>query len=618
MRDAEQSFTRIEAIRKANSDPSYVNDRIYRLMYKEDLYIAAYEKIKSKPGNMTPGQDGTTLDEFSIRTIRNIINKMKDESFTFRGARRVLIPKANGKTRPLSVAPPTDKVVQEVIRSILEAIYEPTFSNNSHGFRAGKSCHTALKQVRESWSGVTWVIEGDIKGCFDNISHSKLIDQLRLRIKDERFINLIRKALNAGYFENGAFFSATLGTPQGSIISPILANVFLDQLDRKVEQLIKDHHQGEEGDKITDPAYRKLQRQKTSLRKKAEKQEGAERNATLSLAREANSKLLSMSPYLTRDNGFIRVKYVRYADDWIIGVNGPKLLAEELRSVVGEFLENAGLELSIEKTHIRHAKSETAKFLGTNLRIGSENSKIMKVLRYGKKFPKRVAGWTPIMYAPMNELIAKLHSRGFCDPKGNPTTVNKWIFLDDNQIVEQIGSVWRGIVNYYSFIDQFSMLSRIQFILQHAAAKTLATKHRSSRSKIFSKHGANLRVRIRDKAGKVIRQVEFPLIKSWKTSPKRFKIGTVDTNFLERSLRLRTRSKLYSPCVICESGDRVAMHHVKHIRKMGQEIKGFKRVLVSLNRKQIPVCHECHLKIHQGKYDGISLKDFALPHTAAA
>lgn len=223
-----QSFTRIEAIRKANAVPTYVNDRIYRLMFKEDLYIAAYEKIKSKPGNMTAGNDGTTLDEFSIKTIRNIIDRMKDESFSFRGARRVLIPKANGKTRALSVAPPTDKVVQEVMRMILEAIFEPTFSDSSHGFRVGRSCHTALKQVRDNWSGVTWIIEGDIKGCFDNISHDKLIDQLNLRIKDERFVNLIRKALKAGYFDNGAFFSGTVGTPQGSIISPILANIFLD------------------------------------------------------------------------------------------------------------------------------------------------------------------------------------------------------------------------------------------------------------------------------------------------------------------------------------------------------------------------------------------------------
>lgn len=613
-----KSFTRIEAIRKANADPTYVNDRIYRLMFKEDLYIAAYEKIKSKPGNMTAGADGTTLDEFSIRTIKNIIEKMENESFSFRGARRVLIPKANGKTRALSVAPPTDKVVQEVMRMILEAIFEPTFSENSHGFRSGRSCHTALKQIRKNWSGVTWIIEGDIKGCFDNINHEKLIGELAKRIKDERFINLVRKALNAGYFEDGAFFSGELGTPQGSIISPILANIFLHQLDRKAEKIIEENEIGEEDKKALNPEYRKVVKRRAYLQKTLERKEGKERETAIAEIRALNNLSLTMPPNLIKSNGFIRVKYVRYADDWVIGVNGPKELAETIRAEIGTALSTMGLELSMEKTHIRHAKTESATFLGTTFRVGSATPKIMKVSRGGRIFKKRVAGWTPLMYAPIGDIVKRLHTKGFCDPEGNPTAIKKWIFLDDIQIVEQVGAVWRGICNYYSFVDGFAKLSRIQFILQHAAAKTLAAKHRSSRSKVFSKHGANLRFRVRNEAGEVIRTVTFPLVKSWKSSPDRFKTSEVDTNFLERSLRLRTRSKLGSPCVICESGDRVAMHHVKHIRKLGKEVKGFNRVMASLNRKQIPVCHECHHKIHSGKYDGISPSQFALLHVAAA
>ncbi|MBA1241098.1 nicotine oxidoreductase [Pseudomonas kunmingensis] len=613
-----KSFTRIEAIRKANSDPTYANDRIYRLMFKEDLYIAAYEKIKSKPGNMTAGADGTTLDEFSIRTIKNIIDKMKNESFSFRGARRVLIPKANGKTRALSVAPPTDKVVQEVMRMILEAIFEPTFSNNSHGFRSGKSCHTALKQIRKNWSGVTWIIEGDIKGCFDNIDHEKLIGELAKRIKDERFINLVRKALNAGYFEDGAFFTGEIGTPQGSIISPILANIFMHQLDRKAEAIIEENEIGEDGKKAINPVYKKIQSRRAYLQKSLEKREGADREATIAEIKALEKQLLDTPSNLIASNGFIRVKYVRYADDWVIGVNGPKELAEKIRAEIGVFLSTTGLELSLEKTHIRHAKTESAKFLGTTFRVGSASPKIMKVRRNGTTFKKRVAGWTPLMYAPIGDIIKRLHAKGFCDPEGKPTAINKWIYLDDTQIVEQVGAVWRGISNYYSFVDGFAKLSRIQFILQHAAAKTLAAKHRSSRSKVFSKHGANLRFRVRNEAGEVVKTVSFPLVKSWKSSPDRFKTNEVDINFLERNLRLRTRSKLGSLCVICGSGDRVAMHHVKHIRKLGKEVKGFNRVMAILNRKQIPVCHECHHKIHSGKYDGISLNQFALPHVAAA
>lgn len=613
-----KSLTRIEAIRKANADPAYVNDRLYRLMFKEDLYIVAYEKIKSKPGNMTPGMDKTTLDQFSTNTVRNMIEKMKDESFSFRGARRVLIPKANGKTRALAVAPPTDKVVQEVMRMILEAIFEPTFSNNSHGFRAGRSCHTALRQIRDTWSGVTWVIEGDIKGCFDNIQHELLINTLRTRIKDERFITLIRKALNAGYFDNGAFFSGSLGAPQGSIISPILANVFLHQLDLKAEELIKEHNAGEEDSKARNPVYRKLVAKREHLQKKADTVQGDERNSLIEQIREIKKATLKLPPTLVSRNGFIRVKYVRYADDWVVGINGPRELAERLRAEIGDHLRNLGLELSMDKTHIRHAKTEPAKFLGTSFRVGSTSPKIMRIKRHGKWFTKRVAGWTPLMYAPVTDIVAKLCSKGFCSPQGEPTTINKWIHLDDYQIVEQVGSVWRGICNYYSFVDSFSNLNRIQYILQHAAAKTLATKHRSTRSKIFTKHGAKLRVRVRNEAGEEVKQVAMPLVKSWASKPNRFMIGEVDTNFLERNLRLRTRSKLGSPCVICDSNDRVAMHHVKHIRKLGSKLIGFTRIMAALNRKQIPVCHECHHRIHRGEYDGISLSSFAHPNVAAA
>ncbi len=354
------------------------------------------------------------------------------------------------------------------------------------------------------------------------------------------------------------------------------------------------------------------------LQKKADTAQGDERNLLIEQIREIKKATLKLPPTLVSRNGFIRVKYVRYADDWVVGINGPRELAERLREEIGDYLRNLGLELSMEKTHIRHAKTEPANFLGTSFRIGSTSPKVMRIKRHGKWFTKRVAGWTPLMYAPVTNIVAKLCSKGFCSPQGKPTTINRWIYLDDYQIVEQVGSVWRGICNYYSFVDRFSNLTRIQYILQHAAAKTLATKHRSTRSKIFAKHGAKLRVRVRNEAGEEVKQVAMPLIKSWGSKPNRFMIGEVDTNFLERNLRLRTRSKLGSPCVICDSNDRVAMHHAKHIRKLGSKVVGFTRIMAILNRKQIPVCHDCHHKIHRGEYDGISLSSFAHPHVAAA
>lgn len=248
-----KGLARIEKIRELNETrENWVNNDLYKLLFDKDLLIAAYESIKSKQGNMTQGVTGTTLDGFSIREVEKIISKLRDESFTFSPARRVLIPKGNGKSRPLGIAPPTEKVVQKAMEIILSAIYEPNFSEHSHGFRPNRGCHTALKEIKNTWTGTVWFVEGDIKSYFDEIDHHKLIGILRKKISDERFINLIWKSLRAGFMithgeskkdnpqrltsKKGLYFRNTnQGTPQGSILSPILANIFLHEFDRKVD-----------------------------------------------------------------------------------------------------------------------------------------------------------------------------------------------------------------------------------------------------------------------------------------------------------------------------------------------------------------------------------------------
>ncbi|SRR5260370_493736 len=239
---ADFDLSRLASIARLNANPSWGNRDLYRLLFKEELYLAAYEKIKSKPGNMTKGVDGTTLDGISMSNIASIIKSMRDESFTFSPTRRTYIPKKNGKMRPLGIANPREKLVQEAIRMILEAIYDspygPTFSEKSHGFRPKRGTHNALREIRTKWTGVRWTVEGDITSFFDNIDHDRLIELLRKRIKDERFLNLIRKALNAGILDQGTFSPSVLGTPQGSIVSPILANVYLHELDEKVAEIV--------------------------------------------------------------------------------------------------------------------------------------------------------------------------------------------------------------------------------------------------------------------------------------------------------------------------------------------------------------------------------------------
>lgn len=222
-----------------------VTEKLYRLLYDRRLHQAAYEKLKSKPGNMTPGIVPTTLDGMSNDVLDDIVNKLRDNTFEFQPGRRVNIPKANGKMRPLTVAPPRDKIVQESIRMILEAIYEYSFSPDSHGFRPNRSCHSALRDLNQKFRVSKWVIEGDITKCFDTVDHQILLKILEERIKDQKFIGIIRKALKAGYFEFRRYSHSVAGTPQGSIISPILANIYLDKLDRYVGQLKRDFDLGE-------------------------------------------------------------------------------------------------------------------------------------------------------------------------------------------------------------------------------------------------------------------------------------------------------------------------------------------------------------------------------------
>lgn len=324
-----KGLNRLQKVKELNANPDWVNRDLYRLLYMEDLYIAAYEKIKSAPGNMTKGPDDSTLDGFSMTTIRNIIRKMRDQSFDFTRARRIKIPKANGKERPLGIPSPKDKVVQEVIRMILECIYDgdkPTFLDSSHGFRNGRGTHSCLQEVR-GWHGVNWFVEGDIKGCFDNIDHHTLIHILTRRIKDQKFLDLIWKALRAGYMEGNTSNNSILGTPQGSIISPILANIYLHEFDVWVEKFIAKHQKlRKDGGarKKVNPEYTFFDKELKRI-KAGKKRVSPERYAELIRGK------ISTSSTVHNDPNIIKVKYVRYADDWLVSIDGPRKFADQFK-----------------------------------------------------------------------------------------------------------------------------------------------------------------------------------------------------------------------------------------------------------------------------------------------
>jgi len=603
-----KSLERLEVIRKLNgTNREWVNDDLYRLMLRKDMYVLAYERLKSIPGNMTPGTDDETLDGFSEEEIGKIIAQMRDESYRCRPVRESFIPKANGKLRRLGIPCPRDKIVQEVVRIILEAVYDsphgPYFSEHSYGFRRGKSVHGALKEVQKKWSGVIWLVEGDIKSCFDDIDHHILVDVLRKKIKDERFIALIWKFLKAGYQDlERARHDSLAGTPQGGIASPILANIYLHELDAFVEQLQAELEKGRqrrpnhEYELISDRRYRLAKAGKANTEE----------------FRRLGTQMRNLPSLDTRDPNFVRIKYVRYADDWLIGVIGSHELAEEIKDRVGEFLKDKlALTLSQDKTRITNARMEEAEFLGYRIRRGRARD-AQKVTAStngsGRQFKRRSTGMEVVLKAPMDRLIKRLASKGFCDGKGVPKHKAGWTVLDEDQIISLYSSINRGIQQFYRPADNWPQLQRVQYILKYSLAKTLALKRKVSITRVMK--ARDIGVRVTNKNGQA-RNVVFFRNTDWTVKRDAFK-DSPEIDLVRMNVRLRTRSKLGLPCVVCGDPDRVQMHHVRHITKYEDGApRGFTRVMAALNRKQVPVCKACHERIHRGEYDGLSLKDLA-------
>jgi len=232
-------------------------EELYRQMFNPQLYLLAYGRIYASNGAMTPGVTRETVDGMSLGKIGRIIDAMRHERYRFRPVRRVLIPKKTGKMRPLGLPTWSDKLVGEVVRLLLEAYYEPTFSDHSHGFRPRRGCHTALRKIEATWTGTTWFIEGDISDCFGSLDHEIMIRILSERIRDNRFLRLIKQMLKAGYLEDWRYHETLSGCPQGGVVSPILSNIYLHKLDVFVETvLIPQYTRGER--RRPNPEYNRI------------------------------------------------------------------------------------------------------------------------------------------------------------------------------------------------------------------------------------------------------------------------------------------------------------------------------------------------------------------------
>jgi len=570
--------------------------RLYRYMLRPDIYYIAYQHLYSNDGAATKGVDDDTADGFSEEYVTRIIDTLRNETYCPKPVRRTYIQKSNGKMRPLGLPTFTDKLVQEVMRMILEAVYEPLFSNYSHGFRPGRSCHTALSQLSYEFIGAKWFVEGDIKGCFDNIDHSVLITVIGKKIKDARFLKLLQVFLKAGYMEDWKYYGTYSGCPQGGIISPILANIYLNELDKYVEKLKEefDNH----AKYRTTREYGRISSKRSRLRKKIEKSDGAERKRLIEEHRKLTLLMLKTPAKLCEDK---KLKYVRYADDFLIAVNGDRQDCEWVKAKLTEFIRDTlKMELSQEKTLITHS-SECARFLGYDVRVRRDQQ-----VKPWKECKQRTMNNTVELLVPLQDKIEKfLFTKGIVrqrmdNGKMEPIARLSLLRHTDLEIVTIFDAELRGLCNYYFLASNYRSLNYFSYLMEYSCLKTMAGKHRCKLSKIYDKYrigkkrwgilyetksGSKVRCltkfnEIKGKTCEDIEPVVIPMITKGRT--------TFDA-------RLKAEK-----CELCGATDvKLEIHHVNKVKNLkGKEL--WEQVMIAKRRKTLAVCHDCHMKIHHG------------------
>ena len=593
----------LNSLNEHSKDSSYKFERLYRILFNEELFYVAYQKIASNGGSTTKGSDGRSIDEMSLARIETLIASLKDESYQPHPSRRVHIPKKNGKTRPLGIPAFEDKLVQEVVRMILEAIYEGHFETTSHGFRPKRSCHTALLHIQKTFSGAKWFIEGDIKGFFDNIDHDVLVGILRERISDDRFIRLIRKFLKAGYVEDWTFHNTYSGTPQGGIVSPILANIYLDKLDKYVKEYIRHFDMGTKrrpGKESNDLANER----KRTVRKLKKIKDGTEKAALVARLKAIEQERAAFPSGDEMDGSYRRLKYIRYADDFILGVIGSKEDALRIKEDIKSFLsESLALELSEEKTLITHT-GKSAKFLGYEITVTRNNHQRRDVQgRLRRTYGKRVR-----LNVSMATLRDKLLEYGAMEIKlrngkeiWKPKCRSGLIFNDDLEILDRYNRETVGFCNYYLIANNYVVLHNFRYIMEYSMYKTFAGKYRSTVRKINKKYRLNKLFTVKYEQKGVIKSRTF-----YKTSFKRrttafngscdiepYSIADVSRTNLTDRLKAEK-------CELCGATGKLIMHHVRNLKDLkGKE--SWKRLMSARKRKTIALCPSCHRLRHLGK-----------------
>lgn len=574
--------------------------RVYRGIRNRELFLISYANRYSNKGALTPGTDPQdTVDEMSLKRLDAILKRLGEGTYRWKPVKRTYIEKRHSmKLRPVGMPSWNDKLVQDVIKMVLEAYYEPQFRDSSHGFRPGRGCHTALTDVYYTWKGIKWFIEGDIKGCFDSIDGEKLLEIIGKQVKDERLLKLVRDMLHAGYVEDWTYHKTYSGTPQGGILSPLLANIMLNELDIFVEDyLIPKYTKGDKRKRKWNPEYQKLNQRAVRAKKRGDRK---------AHQRAVNEKR-NVPVFL--DDGCTWLKYVRYADDFLLGFAGSRREAEEIKGEIGAFLNTLKLEMSEEKTLLTNAREGKARFL--NYHIGVIwNSKVTPC---GKG--KGQAGNGGIFLSVPNDVVHEWIHRV---TRATKIVHNaSWRNNSDYDIIMAYETQVQGLINYYTFAhDVNKKMGTVRYAYERSLVKTLAAKHQCSSMKIWRKYTRYTADGRKVIAVEVTRKDKKPLVASYGKKPIRqnrdatihdgiHTAGTTRTEFLERLLN--------ETCELCGARVGIEGHHIRKLKDLRRRYEGKKeppewvKRMIAIHRKTLFVCQQCHRDIHYGRYDGARL-----------
>jgi group II intron reverse transcriptase/maturase len=568
---------------------------VYRQLYNPALYLRAYGRLARNRGALTPGSTPETVDGMTQTKITAIIAALRQERYRWTPVRRTfLAKKGTRKKRPLGLPTWSDKLLQEVLRSLLEAYYEPQFHPSSHGFRPGRGCHTALRTLAEQWTGTHWFIEGDLAQCFDRLDHDILLAILREQIHDHRFLRLIAHLLRAGYVADWQVHPTLSGVPQGGVVSPLLANLYLDRLDRFVATtLLPAYNRGTHRRK--NPAYGRLaQRLRARVR--------AGRQAEARPLRQQLQRLPSIDPH---DPSYRRLRYIRYADDFLLGFSGPRAEAEAIKEQLGQFLREAlQLELSEPKTRITHARTEAAHFLGyaiTTLQADSHHD------RLGRRSLNGQLG----LHVPRE--VVRAHCRRY-QAHGRPRPLLARGHDSPFSIVAQYQQEYRGVVEYYRLAQNLAQFRRLRGVMEASLVRTLAAKAKTSIAQIYRRYHTTLRTADGPRRGlqvTVERPAQPPLVAEWGGISLARRLDAVLVDDPPRVWNTRSElleRLLAEQCELCGATRHIEVHHIRHLKTLQTPgrapIPPWAYAMLARRRKTLVTCRACHQAIHAGRPTG--------------